>query len=121
VNLFDSSALLCFLQGETGAELVQRELVAGGSCSAANWSEVAQKVLQHNRDWPLARALLDGYHVTVEPVTSPDAELAASIWRPGTALSLADRLCLATAERLDAVVWTADTAWGRTGRVRQIR
>ncbi len=121
MNLFDSSALLCFLQGETGADLVERELLAGGCCSAANWSEVAQKVLRHNRDWALARALLHGYDVVVEPVTSRDAELAASMWRPGTALSLADRLCLAAAERLDAVVWTADTAWGRTGRVRQIR
>jgi ribonuclease VapC len=121
VNLFDSSALLCFLQGERGADVVEGALIEGGRCCAANWSEVAQKVLQHRRDWPLARALLHGWGVTVEPVLPDDAELAASTWRPGTTLSLADRLCLATAERLDAVVWTADTAWGTTNRVRQIR
>jgi PIN domain nuclease of toxin-antitoxin system len=36
-------------------------------------------------------------------------------------LSLADRLCLALAERLSAEVLTADRAWGRAGRIRQIR
>ncbi len=30
-------------------------------------------------------------------------------------------LCLATAARLEATVWTADTAWGPSRRVRQIR
>jgi ribonuclease VapC len=57
----------------------------------------------------------------VGPVTAQDAELAASARRPGTAPSLADRPCLATADRLDAVVRTADTAWGTAGRVRQVR
>ena len=35
--------------------------------------------------------------------------------------ALADRLCLATAERLDAPVLTADAAWGSDGCVRQVR
>jgi PIN domain nuclease of toxin-antitoxin system len=34
---------------------------------------------------------------------------------------LADRLCLALGERLDADVWTADQAWGMGTRIRQIR
>jgi ribonuclease VapC len=59
--------------------------------------------------------------LAVEPVQADDAENAARLWRRGAGLSLADRLCLATAERLDAMVWTADTAWGSNGRVRQIR
>ena len=45
MNLFDSSALLCFLQGEAGADAVERALADGGLCGAANWSEVAQKVI----------------------------------------------------------------------------
>ena len=56
MNLFDSSALLCFLRGEEGADVVERELLAGGACSAANWSEVAQKVAQREHDWRPARA-----------------------------------------------------------------
>jgi PIN domain nuclease of toxin-antitoxin system len=121
VNLFDSSALLCFLRGETGADVVERELLAGGACSAANWSEVAQKVAEREQDWRPARALLLSYDLVVEPVVTADAEAAARLWRRGSGLSLGDRLCLATAQRLDAVVWTADTAWGTADPVRQIR
>lgn len=121
MNLFDASALLCFLQGEAGADVVERELLVGGACSAANWSEVAQKVLSRRADWQLARALLQGYGVIVEPVLADDAELAARMWRAGSGLSLGDRLCLATARRLEAVVWTADTAWEDELPVRQVR
>ncbi len=121
MNLFDSSALLCFLRGEAGSEVVERELIAGGVCSAVNWSEVAQKVAQHRDDWRPARALLLSYGLAVEPVVAQDAERAAGLWRRGSGLSLADRLCLAIAHRLDAVVWTADSAWGDADPVRQVR
>jgi PIN domain nuclease of toxin-antitoxin system len=121
VNLFDSSALLAFLQGESGADAVERALRRGGRCSAANWSEVAQKLLAHRRDWDLARGLLLSYGVQVEPVLTEDAETAATLWREGSGLSLADRLCLATARRLGATAWTADAAWGTEAPVRQIR
>lgn len=121
MNLFDSSALLCFLQGERGADRVEEALVDGGRCSAVNWSETAQKVLARSADWALARGVLQSFGVVVEPVTADDAELAARLWRAGRGLSLADRICLATADRLDAVVWTADAAWGTEGRVRQVR
>lgn len=121
MNLYDASALLCFLQGETGADVVERELGAGGACSAVNWSETAQKVRSRGADWDLARALLLGYGLTVEPVLADDGERAARLWRSGSGLSLADRICLATAHRLDAVVWTADRTWGDAAPVRQVR
>jgi PIN domain nuclease of toxin-antitoxin system len=121
VNLFDSSALLCFLQGELGADAVERRLGQHAACSAANWSEVAQKIIAHQRDWGLARGLLLSYGLTIEPVQAVDAELAARLWRAGSGLSLADRLCLATGQRLKATVWTADAAWGTTKPVHQIR
>lgn len=121
MNLFDASALLCFLQGEAGADVVERELLVGGTCSAANWSETAQKMLVHRADWGLARALLQGYGLTVEPVLADDAERAAGLWRAGSGLSLGDRLCLATAHRLGAAVWTADAAWGDDPPIRQVR
>lgn len=121
MNQFDASALLCFLQGEDGADAVERELLSGGRCSAANWSEVAQKTHAANGDWGLAAGLLGSYGLVVEPVTRADAEEAARRWRRGAGLSLADRLCLATGSRLGAIVWTADKAWGETRAVRQIR
>lgn len=121
MNLFDSSALLAFLQGEPGADAVESALAAGGRCSAANWSETAQKVRVRGADWGAARGLLLSYGVAVEPVTAADAERAAQLWRSGSGLSLADRLCLATAERLGATVWTADAQWGSSESVRQVR
>lgn len=117
----DASAILAFLLGEPGAGEVERALESEATCSAANWSEVAQKVRAAGRDWELARSLLQSYALSVESVTEDDAERAAERWRAGEALSLADRLCLAMADRLDAEVLTADRAWGSAGRVRQIR
>ena len=92
MSVFDSSALLAFLQGERGADVVETALQAGGLCGAANWSEVAQKVLSHGRNWHLARALLISFDLHVEPVTADDAEWAARRWRSGEGLALADRL-----------------------------
>ena len=121
MSVLDASALLAFLQGEAGSDLVETQMLSGARCGAANWSEVAQKVLRAGRDWDLAKALLGAYSVEIEEVSEQDAEWAALRWRPGQTLSLGDRLCLALAERVDENVWTADRAWGSEGRVRQIR
>jgi len=96
-------------------------LADGAVCGAANWSEVARKVLASGRDWSLARALLGSYGIGIEPVAAQDAEWAAHRWRRGEGLSPADRLCLALGKRLDAPVLTADTSWGSSQHVRQIR
>ena len=119
--VLDASALLAFVQGEAGADAVEAALVDDAVCGAANWSEVAQKVLAADRDWDLVKALLESYTLRVEPVTADDGELAARQWRRGARRPLADRLCLALGERLDAEVLTADTEWGTAGRIRQIR
>lgn len=120
-TVVDASALLAFLQGEDGAEVVEAHLDDDPRCGAATWSEVAQKVIAAGRDWELVRALLWSYDVRVEPVTADDAEWAARRWVAGEGLSLADRLCLALASRLDAEVLTADVTWGSGGGIRQIR
>ncbi|WP_454301792.1 type II toxin-antitoxin system VapC family toxin [Salana multivorans] len=120
MTVLDASAVLAFLQGEPGSERVEAALESG-VIGAANWSEVAQKVHAAGADWDVARALLRSYGCTVEPVTIADAESAALAWRAGSGLSLADRLCLALAERLDAVALTADAAWGASERITQVR
>lgn len=117
----DSSAILAFVQGEDGADVVESSLGDAARCGAANWSEVAQKVLAAGRDWDLVRALLVSYGLRVDAVGVEDAEWAARRWVRGEGLSLADRLCLALAARVDEDVLTADLAWGSSGRVRQIR
>ena len=121
MNVLDGSAILAYLQGAPGAERVEEVMDEGAICGAANWSEVSQKVRGAGRDWLLARALLLSYGLTVEVVTQQDAEWAAGRWRWGEGLSLADRLCLALAERVDGILWTADRSWGDQRRVRQIR
>lgn len=121
MNLFDASALLCFLKGEEGADVVERELLVGGGCSAVNWSETAQKLMARGGDWSLSRGLVLSYGLIVEPVGASDAEAAARLWSPGSGLSLADRICIATGSRLDATIWTADSAWGASDRIRQVR
>lgn len=122
MNLLDASALLAFLLGEPGGDVVEDVLTVGdAACTSVNWSEVAQKVRAHDRNWDLARALLSSYDLTVESVDGEDGEAAARRWRRGDELSLADRICLAVGERLDATVWTADRTWGAGERLRQIR
>jgi PIN domain nuclease of toxin-antitoxin system len=111
MNVFDASALLAYLQGESGGDAVRSQLEIGGVCSAANWAEVAQKVYAAGADWSLARSLLLSFDLAVESVTEEDAERAAAMWRRGAGLSLADRLCLAVAARLGATAWSADTQW----------
>ncbi len=119
--VLDASALLAFVQGEPGAEVVDEALLSGAVVGAANWSEVAQKVLQHGLDWGLTRALLLSYDLDVQPVTVVDAERAASRWARHIGLSLGDRLCLSLAERIGGLAFTADVAWGTSENVRQIR
>lgn len=120
-TVLDASALLAFLHGEPGADEVESALEVAPRCSAANWSEVAQEVMAAGRDWDLVRALLESYQLEIEAVSVEDAEWAACRWIKGDGLSLADRLCLALAARLEAPVLTADASWGSDGLIRQIR
>lgn len=111
----DSSAVLAYLQGEPGSDLVRESLTGGAVMSAANWSEVAQKVRRADA-WEVARALLLSHPLQLAAVTVDDAEAAAAMWMPGTTLSLADRICLALAGRLQLPVLSADREWfGRDG------
>jgi len=122
-TVLDASAVLALLLKEPGAQVVEAALEGDARCGAANWSEVAQKVSSLDPAYwdPVKAALLHGYGMRIEPVVVEDAEWAALRRTRGEGLSLADRLCLALGERLDAEVITADLAWGVEGRVRQIR
>ena len=120
-SLLDASALLAFLNDEPGADEVESALTAGAACSAVNYSEVAQKIRHAGADWANVAGLLSSFDVEVVPMTQQDAVAAADLWMPGTPLSLADRVCLATAARLGVPALTADRAWGEADGIRQIR
>jgi ribonuclease VapC len=109
-TVVDASVVLAWLQDERGADEAEPFLMAG-VIGAANWSEVLQKTRQHGAPAGVVGRLLASFGLTVENVTTADAEIAADIWRHGTALSLADRLCLGLALRMDLEVASTDAAW----------
>jgi ribonuclease VapC len=122
-TVVDASVVLAWLQDEPGADEAEPMLMEG-VIGAANWSEVLQKVRQHGAPIGTVSRLLASFGLRVEAVTREDGQHAAELWRPGTALSLGDRLCLALGLRLGLEVATADTAWDEvTGgpRVRMLR
>jgi ribonuclease VapC len=110
--VLDASALLAFLQGEPGADLVQLVLDRS-AISTANWSEVCQRAVARKVEVADLRDDVLGLGVELCPLTALDAENAASLWpatRP-SGLSFGDRACLALAQRLGVPALTADRAW----------
>jgi ribonuclease VapC len=106
----DASVVLAWLQDEPGADEAEPFLM-DGVIGAANWSEVLHKARQHGAPPGVVARLLASFGLSVANVTAVDAEIAADLWRHGTALSLADRLCLGLGIRMDLKVATADAAW----------
>ncbi len=111
-TVVDASVVLVWLQDEPGSETAESMLMEG-RIGAANWSEVLQKVRQHGAEPEVAARLLNSFGLRVAEVTQQDAELAASLWRRDSPLSLGDRLCRALAQRLGLPVATADSEWPR--------
>lgn len=109
-TVVDASVVLTWLQDEPGADDAE-PLLMEGVIGAANWSEVLQKTRQHGAPSGIVGRLLASFGLKVVDVTAADAEVAADLWRHGTALSLADRLCLALGLRMGLSVATADAAW----------
>lgn len=106
----DASVVLAWLQDEPGSDEAEPMLMEG-LIGAANWSEVLQKSQQHGAPVGVVARLLASFGLGVVEVTRTDAEIAAELWAHGTALSLADRLCLALGKRMELPVATADAAW----------
>lgn len=113
-SVVDASVVLAWLQDEPGADAAEPMLMEG-VIGAANWSEVLQKSKQANADPEQVARLLTSFGLEVADVTERDGARAAGLWRRGSSLSLADRLCLALAERLELPVATTDAAWQTSG------
>ena len=111
-TVVDASVVLAWLQDEPGAEEAEPMLMEG-VIGAANWSEVLQKTRQHGAPADIVGRLHTSFGLSVADVTKADAEIAADLWPHGSALSLADRLCLALGVRMKLPVATADEAWRR--------
>ncbi len=116
VAVLDASAVLAVYFDEAGAGEV-RAALPGALLSAVNYTEVIGKAL--DRGDTLAASLHKLAAMGVE-IVAHDARLAqrAGELRPLTkraGLSLADRACLALAERERLPVLTADRSWKALG------
>jgi ribonuclease VapC len=112
--VLDASAILAFLQGEPGEDVVRLAL-HDSSClvSAANQAEVIAKALDRGATVEAIQSVLADLAYTVVDITAEDGAQAG--WMRDISrkmgLSLGDRLCLAVAQRLKAQVLTADRPW----------
>ena len=112
--ILDASALLAFIKGEPGQEVV-REALRTRTCliNTANLSEVAAKLMTIHPDPLEVRALLTVPGLEVLPLGEEEALKGGELVIPGKALglSLGDRLCLASALVHQAEVLTTDAIW----------
>jgi ribonuclease VapC len=110
--VLDASALLAWLTGERGAEVVG-EYLPRAVISAVNLSEVLYRGHSLGRNVASLPARLGQLGLAVEPFTTDDALIATDIFARDRrrVLSLADRCCLATAIRLGLPAVTDDRAW----------
>ena len=113
-SVVDASVVLAWLQDEPGSDRAEPHLMEG-IIGAANWSEVLQKARQHGAQPTVVARLLNSFGLQVVDVTAADAEHAADLWRVGSSLSLADRLCLGLGLRIGLTVVTTDAAWTSVG------
>ena len=109
--VLDASAVLAYAKHEPGTDRV-RGVLSGAMISAVNFAEVTGKLAAEGHDARRTGTKLIGLGLVVESFTVDDArvtgELAPATRRLG--LSLADRACLALAQRTGRVVLTADRA-----------
>lgn len=113
--VLDASAILAVVNGEPGAEIVVEALDSNALLSAVNYAEVMTKLIESGVDRELARTtvLNIGVQVIEFEINLADrtGDLRSQTKRLG--LSLADRACLALAEREKLPVLTADKSWSR--------
>lgn len=111
-TVLDASALLAFLQNETGCDQVEAVLPEA-VISSVNWAEVVQKSIAAGVDIEGMREDLDALGLAILPFTVEEAEIAGRLWQQTReyGLSLGDRACLSLGLRLNAPVLTADQIW----------
>ncbi|MBV8752781.1 MAG: type II toxin-antitoxin system VapC family toxin [Hyphomicrobiales bacterium] len=110
--VLDSSALLAFIHGEPGGEVVGG-VIGQAVISSVNHAEVVTKLVERTGSLDLARAALGMASVDVIDFDRLQAEQAGALVKRtrSRGLSLGDRACLTLAAREGAPVLTADRIW----------
>jgi PIN domain nuclease of toxin-antitoxin system len=114
--VLDASALLAFLQLESGGKEVAERL-AHAHISAINLAEVIAKLLDKGHTLENARRIVDNLALSVETVDETQAYISSAFRAPTrkSGLSLGDRFCLALAVKLGTPVVTTDKSWEKLG------
>lgn len=114
--VLDASAVLAFLQDESGCEKVHGILSEGKAImSTVNYAEVVGKLLDAGLPESSVQTVMTNLELKVEPLDDKQA------WKTGMlriitrelGLSLGDRACLALASILQLPVVTADKQWDK--------
>ncbi len=117
-SILDASALLAYLQGESGASVVANALTQGSLISAVNWAETLSKLAERGQDPDTVVDLLTNQGLLnnalmIVPFDASLAQKTAEL-RPLTrssGLSLGDRACLALGIQTELPILTSDQAW----------
>ena len=111
-DVLDASALLAWLQGEPGMDIVKLE---GAVMNSVNWSEVVQKAEQNGVAMTGIREELGALGLDLRGFSLEEGQKAAELYLLTKAhgLSLGDRACLATAFTLSGTAVTAEQVWSR--------
>jgi PIN domain nuclease of toxin-antitoxin system len=110
--VLDASAILAHVQRERGSESIA-EVAADALVSAVNLAEVYSKLMERGVSADDADAILYRYGFEIVPFDEVLAQLTGSLRLPTKryGLSLADRACLALAQREALPVYTTDRTW----------
>lgn len=120
--ILDTSALLAYVKGEQGAELVA-SLIGEAAICAVNFAEAVSKLVEKGATLDLARAALGVANVDVVDFDRGLAEQTGALIAKTklSGLSLGDRACLALAARERIPALTGDRAWSKLGLDIEIR
>jgi ribonuclease VapC len=126
--VLDASALMAVLHDEDGADEAAEAIANGAAISVVNWAEVLTKLAERGRDPEQAasetrKAEGPRRALAIEPMTAADCIAIARLRLTTKAqgLSLADRACLALAERLEVPAVTADGEWAKADVAAEVR
>lgn len=110
--VLDASAVLALVNAEPGADVVAG-LTARAAISSVNWCEVYGKLRAVGVDGDALAGEIAETGIVVVPFDDDDARGAGELLlsKREAGLSLADRACLALAQRLGVPAVTADRNW----------
>jgi len=103
-QVFDASAVLALLQGETGAEKL-RQIQSEAVVNSVNVAEVLAKLVSYGMPATEAQAVFEALHLEVTPFEPAMAQLSARYVHKG--ISLGDR-CFLAASHMHGSGWTSD-------------